>query len=193
MEILTKDDFETLEQHPWDNAPSDTAEFLYQDDMVGDIVRCPQCGIVYAKCQLNDSGLPKYWGDYLSRVHVRDQDVVEKRNKMYQIDYAFSSQYVPFGKVLDVGCGNGSFMAVYEQHGYDVVGVEYGKEAAEAAAKNHKVRYDAFDEIDFGEETFDLVIFRGVLQYVSYPKAYLKKAVSLLTSKGDLHTGGTYV
>lgn len=35
MEILTKDDFETLEQCPWDNAPSDIAEFLYQDDMGG--------------------------------------------------------------------------------------------------------------------------------------------------------------
>ena len=62
MEILTKDDFETLEQCPWDNAPSDIAEFLYQDDMGGDIVRCPQCGIVYAKRRLNESGLPKHWG-----------------------------------------------------------------------------------------------------------------------------------
>lgn len=186
MEILTKDDFETLYQCPWDNAPSDIAEFLYQDDMGCDIVRCPQCGLVYAKRRLNESGLPKYWGDYLSRIHIHDLEAVEKRNKMYQIDYAFSSQFVPSGKVLDVGCGNGSFMAIYEQHGYDVVGVEYGKEAADTAEKLHRVRYGVFDEMDFGEEKFDLVIFRGVLQYVPYPKKYIEKAISLLSSGGHL-------
>ena len=186
MEILTKDDFETLYQCPWDNAPSDIAELLYQDDMGCDIVRCPQCGIVYAKRRLNESGLPKYWGDYLSRIHVHDPEAVEKRNKMYQIDYAFSSQFVPSGKVLDVGCGNGSFMAIYEQYGYDVVGVEYGKEAADTVEKLHRVRYGVFDEMDFGEEQFDLVIFRGVLQYVPYPKKYIEKAISLLSSDGHL-------
>lgn len=186
MNELLSVDFELLERCPWDGAPVEKSVFLYQDDMGCEIVRCLHCGIVYAKRRLNEHGLPKYWGDYLSRVHVQDQDVVEKRNRMYQIDYDFSHQYVQSGKVLDVGCGNGSFMAVYEQHGYDVVGVEFGKEAAETAAKNHQVRCGVFDEMDFEQEKFDLVIFRGVLQYVSYPTKYLEKAVSLLTTGGRL-------
>lgn len=190
MEILTKDDFETLHQCPWDNASSDIAEFLYQDDMGGDIVRCPQCGIVYAKRRLNESGLPKYWGDYLSRVHVHDPATVDKRNKMYEIDYAFSHQYVSSGRVLDVGCGNGSFMGVYERHGYDVYGVEYGKEAADTARKTHSVRYGVFDEMDFGDERYDLIIFRGVLQYVPNPKSYLRKAVSILNNNNSDKMGG---
>ena len=40
--------------------------------------------------------------------------------------------------------------------------------------------------MDFGEEKFDLVIFRGVLQYVPYPKKYIEKAISLLSSGGHL-------
>ena len=59
-----------------------------------DVVKCPSCGIVYAKRRLNENGLSKYWSDYLSRVHVHDPETVEKRNQMYQIDYAFSSQFV---------------------------------------------------------------------------------------------------
>ena len=190
MEILTKDDFETLPQCPWDDTPSDDAEFLYQDDMGCDVVKCPNCGIVYAKRRLNENGLPKYWSDYLSRVHVHDPEIVEKRNQMYQIDYAFSNQFVRSGKILDVGCGNGSFMKVYEQHGYDVVGIEYGKEAAAIAEKDHRVRYGVFDEMDFGDEKFDLIIFRGVLQYVPHPKKYLKKAVELLSRESDKSSGG---
>ena len=190
MNELLSTDFESLERCPWDGTPVEKSVFLYQDDMGCEVVRCLHCGIVFAKRRLNEHGLPKYWGDYLSRVHVQDQDAVEKRNRMYQIDYDFSHQYVQSGKVLDVGCGNGSFMAVYEQHGYDVVGVEYGKEAAETAAKNHKVRYGVFDEMDFGQEKFDLIIFRGVLQYVPKPKSYLKKSVSILASGNAGGMGG---
>ena len=193
MESLTKDAFETLSQCPWDDAPSDGAEFLYQDDMGCDVVKCPSCGIVYAKRRLNENGLSKYWSDYLSRVHVHDPETVEKRNQMYQIDYAFSSQFVRSGKVLDVGCGNGSFMKVYEQHGYDVTGVEYGEEAADTAKKRHRVRYGVFDEMDFGEEKFDLIIFRGVLQYVPHPKKYIRKAIKLLRRSGLCGGGKLFI
>jgi methionine biosynthesis protein metW len=182
MNKLLDSDFEILDRCPWDNSPAETAEFLYQDDMRCDVVRCPECGIVYAKRRLNGKGLPKYWEDYLSRVHIHDEEAVKKRIKMYQIDYEFSHLYVPRGKVLDVGCGNGSFMDVYEEHGYETFGVEYGKEAAASAEKRHRVRYGVFDEMDFGKEKFDLVIFRGVLQNVPNPKAYLEKAISLLNS-----------
>lgn len=190
MNKLLVSDFEILDRCPWDNSPAKTAEFLYQDDMGCDVVRCPECGIVYAKRRLNENGLPKYWGDYLSRVHVHDPATVDKRNKMYEIDYAFSHQYVSSGRVLDVGCGNGSFMGVYERHGYDVYGVEYGKEAADSAGKTHRVRYGVFDEMDFGDKRFDLIIFRGVLQYVPNPKSYLCKAVSILNNNNSTKTGG---
>ncbi|WP_424151547.1 class I SAM-dependent methyltransferase [Selenomonas noxia] len=184
MNKLLDSDFEILDKCPWDNSPAETAKFLYQDDMGCDVVRCPECGIVYAKRRLNGNGLPKYWGDYLSRVHMHDPEAVKKRIKMYEIDYEFFHLYVPMGRVLDVGCGNGSFLDVYKKQGYETFGVEYGKEAATTAEKRHRVRYGVFDEMDFGEEKFDLIIFRGVLQYIPNPKLYLEKAVHLLKSDG---------
>ena len=193
MYEFVDEDFESLDSCPWDDASVDEATFLYQDDMGCKIVRCSRCGVVYAKRRLNERGLPKYWGDYLSRVHTHDPATVDKRNKMYEIDYAFSHQYVSSGRVLDVGCGNGSFMGVYERHGYDVYGVEYGKEAADTAGKTHRVRYGVFDEMNFGDERFDLIIFRGVLQYVPNPKSYLRKAVSILNNNNSKKTGGVPV
>jgi len=190
MYELVSEDFESLDSCPWDGMPADKAERLYLDSMGCEIVRCSRCGVVYAKQRLNQKGLPKYWGDYLSRVHVHDPETVVKRNKMYDIDYMFSHQYVSSGKVLDVGCGNGSFMDVYERHGYDVYGVEYGKEAADTAGKTHSVRYGIFDEMDFGDERFDLVIFRGVLQYVPNPKSYLRKATSILNDNNSKNGRG---
>lgn len=190
MEKLEKEDFELLQCCPWDGETSDTAELLYQDDLGCEVVRCLNCGIVYAKRRLNQNGLPKYWNDYLSRVHIHDIELVEKRKKMYQIDCDFSRQYVSSGKVLDIGCGNGSFMSVYEGYGYETFGVEYGKEAADVAEKHHNVRYGVFDEMDFDGDTFDLIVFRGVLQYVPNPKSYLKKAVGLLKHHESGSLGG---
>lgn len=182
MDALLDGDFEVLTHCPWDGADVSQAQALYTDDMGCEVIRCTSCGVVYAKRRLSGNGLSKYWGDYLSRVHVHDEEAVRRRNEMYKIDFDFSQLYVPRGKVLDVGCGNGSFMDVYEQHGYEAYGVEYGKEAASAAGERHRVRYGVFDEMDFGGEQYDLIIFRGVLQYVPYPKKYIAKAVSLLDS-----------
>lgn len=190
MEALCEHDFEFLKYCPWDHTDVEQAEYLYTDDMGCDIVHCPSCGVVYAKRRLNRSGLPKYWGDYLSRVHTHDIDSIKKRNQMYQIEYAFSQQYVFTGKVLDIGCSNGSFLDVYKARGYETFGVEYGKEAAIAAGETHKVRYGVFSEMDFEKEKFDLIIFRGVLQYIPYPKKYLEKAVELLRPKQGMRPGG---
>lgn len=72
MNNLLASDFETLTCCPWDGTTADGAEILYLDDMGCEIVRCSRCGVVYAKRRLNQKGLPKYWGDYLSRVHTHD-------------------------------------------------------------------------------------------------------------------------
>lgn len=190
MEYLTDEDFEVLTACPWDGASPSEADPLYTDDMGCGVVRCWRCGIVYAKRRLNDSGLEKYWDDYLSRVHLHDSETVAKRQGMYPLDYEFSHCYVPQGDVLDVGCGNGAFMDVYAAHGYQTFGVEYGREAAAVAGKKHRVWQGRFDEMDFGDQTFDLIIFRGVLQYVPQPKRYLEKAMGLLRPKSKSVFGG---
>ncbi|HJI09349.1 MAG TPA: class I SAM-dependent methyltransferase [Phascolarctobacterium faecium] len=184
MENMTECDFETLDKCPWggDKPPM---EFLYKDFMGCEIVRCQECGLVFAKQRLNKTGLAKYWEDYLSRVHLHDSKAVEQRNKMYEIDFQLISEHVTKGKVLDVGCGNGSFLKLFEINGYDASGVEFGKEAADTAASEHTIYYGEFPKLVF-KDKYDLIIFRGVLQYVPEPKAYLEKAIELLASNGHI-------
>lgn len=180
---LNDNDFEWVHECPWDAASEDRFEFLYKDQWGCDIVRCCNCGLVFAKKRLSKSGLDKYWKHYLSRVHLIDARLVSDRNRMYQIDYNYINGYVKRGRVLDVGCGNGAFMALFEKNGYETMGVEFGKEAYEKADLQHNVRYGTLPDIDFSE-TFDLIIFRGVLQYIQTPIPYIKKAISLLNDRG---------
>lgn len=48
MEKLTNYDFETLHRCPWGGDETPT-EFLYKDFMGCEIVRCQECGLVFAK------------------------------------------------------------------------------------------------------------------------------------------------
>lgn len=183
MKQLNANDFYELQECPWDQSTEEFWEVLYVDSMNCEIVRCKRCGAVFAKKRLNTFGLEKYWKDYLSRVQLNDEDGVEKRNVMYKLDYEYIHNIVPNGMVLDVGCGQGSFMELFTKSGYEVQGVEFGEEAAKFASNTHDVFYGEFPKIKF-DKKYDLIIFRGVLQYVPDAKKYLEKAISLLKKRG---------
>lgn len=183
MRKMTNKDFEILDSCPWDGDNEKAFIHLYYDKFGCEVVKCQKCGIVFARKRLNSIGLKKYWSDYLSRVHIHNPIAVEQRQMMYQIDYNFISNYIKYGKVLDIGCGKGDFLALFEQNGFSADGVEFGKEAAVKAKKMHSVYCGEFPKIDFYKK-YDLIIFRGVLQYVPKPKEYLNKAVNLLENNG---------
>lgn len=191
MRELYETDYEKLNKCPWCGEQSSASKILYVDDLNCPIVKCNNCGIIYAKNRLNSSGLDKYWEDYETRVHVADKKLTEERQVMYKIDFDFVKPYLDnLAKhmsainVLDIGCGNGEFLNYFEDYGCKTEGVEFGKKAAELAEQHHIIHYGEFDKMDFGDKEYDLVIFRGVLQYIPYPKEYLKKAKSILSEGG---------
>lgn len=190
MVSLTEECFTRVEKCPW--CGSDAKRMLYRDQYQSGIQECGACGLVYSDKILNELGLERYWTSYLTEVQTRDTFLVEQRNKMYSVEYRFISQFMDCeGKnVLDVGCGNGGFLKYFHQSGACCYGVEFGKEAAEEASKKFKVWYGAFPEIKV-EKKFDLIIFRGSLQYCIHPKSYLKKAMDLLNPGGLLFITST--
>lgn len=181
---LEKSDFEQVTSCPWcGDVYDNNTSYLYTDYMGCDIVKCHACSIVYAHKRLNSSGLSKYWNDYLSRVHLHNKRLVEQRNIMYQLDYDLINKYISNGNVLDVGCGKGDFLQLFKNNGFTVEGVEYGHEAAIEAARRFTIYEGEFDSLNLIGK-YDLIIFRGVLQYLPNPKSYLNKAFSLLKPKG---------
>lgn len=183
MDGLIDSDFINLKKCPWCESDILQSSFLYRALDGVDVRKCLKCGVVYAGKRLNESGLNKYWRDYLSRVHITDKEMENKRKQMYKIDFDYIFEFVKKGKVLDVGCGNGSFMNLFKKRGFNVYGVEFGQEAANISAKEHKVKQGDFSKMSFMNK-FDLIIFRGVLQYVPNSKEYIDKAIQLLNNDG---------
>lgn len=108
-------------------------------------------------------------------MHQANDALNQQRSKMYELEFNLVHQYSKKTNVLDVGCSGGYFLDIFKKYGYKCYGVEFGVEAA----KKYQIWVGDFPEIHI-EKKFDLIIFRGVIEHISYPRVYLDKAISLL-------------
>lgn len=167
---------------PWCN--SNKAEILYVGLQGVEALKCSRCGFVFSKKILNPRGLKKYWSNYESGLHLRDIKLNRDRERMYELEYRYISRYLPSKcRVLDVGCASGQFLDLFQSHGHMCYGVEFGEEAGRRAEEKYRIWIGEFPDLDINQQ-FDLIIFRGVIQYLINPKRYFEKAISLLNKNG---------
>jgi 2-polyprenyl-3-methyl-5-hydroxy-6-metoxy-1,4-benzoquinol methylase len=94
----------------------------------------------------------------------------------------------PRGKLLDVGCGNGSFLAFMKSLGWDVEGVEPDPKAAEIARSSLQVKVlaSSLESAQFPSEHFEAVTLAHVLEHVHDPIALLKECRRVLKPGGTI-------
>ena len=97
-------------------------------------------------------------------------------------DLAIIAELVEPGfRVLDLGCGDGSFLKMLKnEHGAEVLGMEIDPDLlAESIANGVPVvQSDLDDELDFAEDnSFDLVILSQTLQQMRRPDQLMRKIV----------------
>jgi SAM-dependent methyltransferase len=91
-------------------------------------------------------------------------------------------------RVLDVGCGDGRFLAAMRAHGWSVAGIETDSVAAALAAKRlgAPICETPLETAELPPESFDLVTLLHVLEHVPDPRATLTAAFRLLRPGGAL-------
>lgn len=94
--------------------------------------------------------------------------------------------YVENGWILDIGCGNGSFLNTMQKLGWKVCGVEFDCYAANIARYIYKIPlvYDSIESIK--EHYFDAITFHHVLEHLYNPIEVLKRCARLLKPKGRI-------
>src|SRR3989338_5782399 len=86
-------------------------------------VKCDTCGVVFLNRRLNEKGRKRFYNSYI-RLHETPERL-KQRLKMYEMEYGLISSIVTRGRVLDVGCGSGKFIAHFPPERYERFGVEY--------------------------------------------------------------------
>jgi len=84
------------------------------------------------------------------------------------------------GKLLDIGCGTGNFLAASRDAGYEVTGIELDRNAARFAKERlglHNIYPLTISEFaqQREEERFDVVTFFEVLEHQAAPLEFLEK------------------
>ena len=94
------------------------------------------------------------------------------------------------GRFLDVGCGLGYFIdGVRKSSGWEVYGVEFSESAVGYARTELglDVRQGELSRAGFGENFFDYVQIRNVLEHVTDPVGLLRECRRILKPSGTLH------
>jgi SAM-dependent methyltransferase len=104
---------------------------------------------------------------------------------VYQTGWMFP----PFnsnGKILDIGCSTGTYLAFLRELGWDTYGVELNPRASEWAREKLglNVFTGDFQEADFPRECFDVVTLRHSLEHMHSPMEALKKTYRILQKNG---------
>lgn len=81
-----------------------------------------------------------------------------------------------YGRILDVGCGTGDYIEVAEQHSGEFHGLDYAPGMIKGAieripghGKEHLFLVGSGAELPYRDDTFDLVLAMGYIEYFSDP------------------------
>lgn len=168
-----------------------TDRTVWAQDNGFDGLLCNKCGLVQVEPCLTPEGLNFYYSTYLKH-RLEDKEKFQQRSVQYKIDSDFLKTYVGSGKILDVGCSGGFFLNEIGNE-FERVGLEIDDEAASYGIKNFKldIRPQVLGSDNLEKESFDIIIFRGVIEHIYDPAAAVKRAKELLKPDGRIYICAT--
>ncbi len=158
------------------------------------VVRCNDCGLVFLNPQPSDDELSRiYSADYFlgSDTEAGRQAVGEIKQATARLYLEQTRRYsgLEKGRLLEIGCGNGDFLALAEAAGWQVTGIEYAPAAGEKARrrlKHGEVHCGGLQETGLPDEQFDLCVLSDVIGNVREPLNFLQEIHRVLKPGGTL-------
>jgi 2-polyprenyl-3-methyl-5-hydroxy-6-metoxy-1,4-benzoquinol methylase len=149
------------------------------------LCRCPECGLQFQSPRLTFDELADkvYTEDYCPGHEESASDAAYSRQLRN-----FESLVGKKGRVLDVGCGNGSFLRFAEQHGWEVFGADI-RLSPETANLTCPLYEGRLPEIDFAGRKFDVIRFNHVIEHLQNPLIELARCRELLSPGGIIFVG----
>src|SRR5689334_10507021 len=136
------------------------------------VVRCEDCGLVFLNPQPSDEELTRICaGNHVPTPAPRHTELYLSELRRYH--------GLGTGRLVEIGCGRGDFLAAAEQAGWLVTGVEQSTAAGESAKSRLKrgtVFCGSLAQADLPAEQFDLCVVSSVLEYVRSPRDFLRAA-----------------
>jgi SAM-dependent methyltransferase len=154
-------------------------------------VRCPGCGLIYVSLILREDVMLRYWREELAWMSVLNSGPQEELDRLkfaYGLDAAeaWRNGAPGPGNLLDMGAGNGTFVRVAGEMGWNATALEINTESAQSMLdEGIRVIVKPLEVSDLPHGAFDLVTFWEVLEHLAEPRQALA-SVGPLFSEGGL-------
>lgn len=155
---------------------------------------CMACGLGMVNPRPDPAEIAEYYPSYYSWQEDGGGGFMNRLEKFYRFQ---SLRYevgkikpatgLASGSVLDVGCGSGDRLCVFEEKGYLPQGVELtGSAAAAIASGRWNIIQGTVFTADFPEKSFDAISLYNVLEHLHSPLQALQRCRSWLKDSGIL-------
>jgi len=148
-----------------------------------DIYKCRKCGYIFDNPSPDFNEIVNFYskGDKYDS-YLKEE---KERDILWQKRLAMVKRYKKAGSILDVGAAIGQFL-FFASRDFNI----FGTEISESAIKIAKDKYNLnllkgnLEDIDFGDQKFDLITLFHVLEHVPSPSSLIKKCYDLLNKDG---------
>jgi SAM-dependent methyltransferase len=158
--------------------------FIAQDK----IRRCKACDLIYRDNPISDNDILTYY-----RKHYYGQWGIDQENcfrdNIYLDVLARIERLGKRGRLLDIGAGNGHFLALAQKHGWKIQGQEISTESCQLAREKYgiQLRNETLREMKWGQNQFNVITLLNVLDHLTDPWQLLEKAFVALKKRGLIY------
>ena len=160
---------------------SDKLEIL---DSAADVVKCSVCGYIFVSKQPDLAEIDRLYPE----IHYEQWYKNEPgRIKMWGKRVDFVNKFIDSGNSLDIGCGDGYFISLMKNRGFNVLGTETSSGAVKYAKEKRGLDIYHGDAINLDSgynNYFDLVTLWHVLEHVPSPSKILEKVKRICKKNG---------
>jgi FkbM family methyltransferase len=175
---------------PW----FETRDTLLKLPYVFSIVRCQRCGLAYLNPRPTRQAIGRFYQTEYYESFSSARLGTSSGRRFFKAIYnrltgrlAGTVETLPPGRVLDVGCGDGRYLCVFRERGWETVGVEPSAVAVERAkALGLQVFHGGLLEAGLPADTFDLAIMRYTIENMHNPSEVLAETRRVLRPGGKL-------
>lgn len=167
----------------------DIAVIKIISDTTFNIVRCKKCGLFYINPRPKKDLLFRFY-DETFRNESNPYWSFEKEHSIKSKNYLQKiSKYSRRGRIIDVGCGDGSLLKVAKDNNWETIGVEVSEPAAKRAMNEFglKIFIGELEEAKYPDAYFDVVVMHEVLEHLYSPQKELNEVNRILKNEGLLY------
>lgn len=188
--LCGRDNSETLYEIP----VREDQRGVYGQD-VWPIVRCQHCGLIYTNPRLDAEALSAYYSfeneydaAYVQEWFIESADL---QRPTWQRYLKVIRKYQPNGRLIDVGCGAGSFLVEAQEAGYDVSGQEVAPFFVDYCRikRNLSIFSGELDELSLAPQSFEIATAFDVIEHHPDPRRLLTAMHQLLRPNGLIVIG----